>query len=287
MIVKPGDVIQFACFFQDASTGLGVTGLTVTVSVNTQTGNVVAGGSATALDATNQPGIYVYNYTVPNGYYGNLYAYFSTTGSASQRGLASLFMSSAWPAYLDAAISSRLATAGYTAPDNAGIDTLEARLTSVRAGYLDNLTNLDAAISGISGGGGATAAEVWAYTSRTLTSWQELTVSAPSVSETRLTIVPGQTYDDATGFALQWDQPTSGWPSSLSGATIELEVTPTYGDVLTFAGTVAVATGSGKQVKVELTAAESETVTTGVYRLWATLSGRKYRLAKGTLVLDA
>lgn len=52
---------------------------------------------------------------------------------------------------LDATISSRLAAAAYTAPDNAGIttiiayvDELESRLTSTRAALLDNL---DAAVS--------------------------------------------------------------------------------------------------------------------------------------------
>ena len=40
---------------------------------------------------------------------------------------------------IDAAITSRLATAGYTAPDNAGITTLQTRLSSLRAGYLDKL----------------------------------------------------------------------------------------------------------------------------------------------------
>lgn len=54
----------------------------------------------------------------------------------------------------DADVSSRLATVGYTAPDNISIalivgyvDELETRLTAVRAGLLDNLTNLDAAVS--------------------------------------------------------------------------------------------------------------------------------------------
>lgn len=47
-------------------------------------------------------------------------------------------------AQLDATVSSRLATSGYTAPDNASITTLTTRLTSTRAGLLDNL---DAAIS--------------------------------------------------------------------------------------------------------------------------------------------
>lgn len=42
-------------------------------------------------------------------------------------------------ALLDAAISTRLAAAGYTSPDNAGIASLVARLTSARAALLDNL----------------------------------------------------------------------------------------------------------------------------------------------------
>lgn len=45
---------------------------------------------------------------------------------------------------LDATISSRLAAAGYTAPDNATIGTLAGRLTAGRA---TNLDNLDAAVS--------------------------------------------------------------------------------------------------------------------------------------------
>lgn len=48
---------------------------------------------------------------------------------------------------LDVVVSTRLSTAGYTAPDNAGISTISGRLTSTRAGYLDNLTNLDVLVS--------------------------------------------------------------------------------------------------------------------------------------------
>lgn len=40
-----------------------------------------------------------------------------------------------------------LTAAGYTAPANSDIATLLSRLTATRAGYLDNLTNLDASIS--------------------------------------------------------------------------------------------------------------------------------------------
>lgn len=57
-------------------------------------------------------------------------------------------------ANLDATVSSRLATASYTAPDNATIsailgyvDELESRLTLVRANLLDNIANLDTTVS--------------------------------------------------------------------------------------------------------------------------------------------
>jgi hypothetical protein len=45
---------------------------------------------------------------------------------------------------LDAAVSTRLSTAGYTAPDNAGVTSLNSKLTTGRA---NNLDNLDAAVS--------------------------------------------------------------------------------------------------------------------------------------------
>lgn len=66
---------------------------------------------------------------------------------------------------LDATVSSRLASAGYTAPDNAGISTLTGRLTAGRA---TNLDNLDAAVSSRSS---HTAADVWASATRTLSAF--------------------------------------------------------------------------------------------------------------------
>ncbi len=85
---------------------------------------------------------------------------------------------------LDANVSSRLATSGYTAPDNANIlnikaktDNLpatpadEATLTAIKgAGWTDEtLVALMTAIENISAGSGATPQEVWEYATRTLT----------------------------------------------------------------------------------------------------------------------
>jgi hypothetical protein len=50
---------------------------------------------------------------------------------------------------LDAAISTRLALVNYNAPDNTTISTLATRLTASRALLLDNLENLDMAISDV------------------------------------------------------------------------------------------------------------------------------------------
>lgn len=100
MFVKPGDTVRFVAFFQDKSTGLGVSGLTVKVAVNRGTTNAVSVASSTnasQLDATNQPGWYYYDYTVPAAYYGTLAASFTTTDtSVSQRGGASFYLSAEW-----------------------------------------------------------------------------------------------------------------------------------------------------------------------------------------------
>lgn len=99
MLIAPGKTARFLAFFQDSTTGLGVTGLTVAVNVNRGTTNAVSAGSATALDATNMPGVYYYDYAIPAGYEGIVIAYFSTaTSSVSQRGLASLYVVSTFAA---------------------------------------------------------------------------------------------------------------------------------------------------------------------------------------------
>ena len=103
MLVKPGDVVRFLAYFQSLSTGLGVSGLTVKVAVNRGTTNVISVASSTSaspLDATNQPGWYYYDYTVPAGYYGDLEASFTTTDtSVLLRGAASLYLSALWVVY--------------------------------------------------------------------------------------------------------------------------------------------------------------------------------------------
>jgi hypothetical protein len=139
MFVKPGDTVRFLWFFQ-TTPGLGKTGLTVTVAVNRGTTNAVTGGSASALDATNQPGWYYYDYTVPAAYYGILAGYASTADtSVILRGGASLYISAQWvellatvPATLDAleTLVAGLSAAGVTVMSP--IDAISGNLELIR-----------------------------------------------------------------------------------------------------------------------------------------------------------
>lgn len=59
-------------------------------------------------------------------------------------------------------LTTLLTAAGYTAPANSDITTLLERITATRAGYLDSLTNLDAAISSRLATSGYTAPQSYA-----------------------------------------------------------------------------------------------------------------------------
>jgi hypothetical protein len=130
--------------FKDKSTGLGKTSLAVSYSVvRKDTGAlVVNGGTASAMDATNLPGLYVGSYAVPSSVDSDFLAYATTTDTTvSEQGVFSLQeIGYPWLANLDATISGRAAAA--TALTN-------ATWTDARAVLLDNLSRLDATISSI------------------------------------------------------------------------------------------------------------------------------------------
>lgn len=88
---------------------------------------------------------------------------------------------------VDAQISTRLSTAGYTAPDNAGITTLTGRLTAGRA---TNLDNLDTTVSSRSN---HSAADVWAVTTRALTDKVGFALSVAGVAAIWDALVSGIT----------------------------------------------------------------------------------------------
>lgn len=106
---------------------------------------------------------------------------------------------------------------------------------------------------------------------------------SPVTAAGDIDIVHGDDFADADGLALDWIEPSTGWPV-LTGATIEL----TSGG-FTKAGTVVDPTGT-KKVRVELTAAESATLNqgTGRYTVRATLaSGNKITLVQGNFIVRA
>lgn len=123
MIAKQGVALPFRAFF--VATKAGKTGLTVTVDVyKPDATKVVNGGSATEIGG----GLYSYSLSSgSNDQDGDYVAIFKTAdATVDQQHLPSLWVVASWVASVDAAISTRLATSGYTAP---------------------NLTNLDAAVS--------------------------------------------------------------------------------------------------------------------------------------------
>lgn len=86
LIAKPGDAITFYAKFISQSAGLGVSGLTVKVSVNRGATNIISVASstnATEVDATNHPGLYSYTLAGGStGTEGQYVAQFTTTDNS-------------------------------------------------------------------------------------------------------------------------------------------------------------------------------------------------------------
>jgi hypothetical protein len=160
MIEQQANAVTFLAFF--VASKIGKTGLSVTVDIYRNGTQIVTAGNATSIGGG------LYSYTLASGSVnadGEYAAIFKTTdATVDQQHIPALWViGRAGIEYLDAAISSRLATAGYTAPPTAAqivaaidgtsadldaiigdLTTLLARLTATRAGNLDNL---DAAVT--------------------------------------------------------------------------------------------------------------------------------------------
>lgn len=150
---------------------------------------------------------------------------------------------------IDAAVSSRLATAGYTAPDNASITTIKGAVdTEVAAilaiaNKLDTALELDGAVyrfttnaleQAPTGGGSLTAQQVWEYATRTisdktgfaLTSAYDAAKTAASASDVASAL---GTYDAPTkaemdaGLAALNDLDAAGVRSAVGLATANLD----------------------------------------------------------------
>lgn len=106
-------------------------------------------------------------------------------------------------------------------------------------------------------------------------------------------IIGGADYDADDGLAFDWTDASDTWPV-LTDATIAWKAEAAGGVSASYAGSVVTGTGSGKKVRLELTAAQSaalEAAHVGVWDfvVWATLapSGRKIALVWGAAPVKA
>jgi hypothetical protein len=156
MLEQISNILQFDAFF--TSSGAGKTGLSPTVDIYRGATQIVTAGSATEIGG----GFYTYQLASGSVTNKNNYrAVFKTTDTTvDQQHIPALWIvGSTWIERIDAAISG-IAAAVW--------DRLTSLITvedSIGDLIIDNL---DAAISSIASG--ATAAAIWAYVSRTLTS---------------------------------------------------------------------------------------------------------------------
>jgi hypothetical protein len=200
------------------------------------------------------------------------------------------------PGNLDVAVSTRLATTGYTAPDNASAVTAAAQATTaatqataaatdaagahsdtatlltrvteavpnaaaiataVWAATTRTLTSLSALLAGIS-------ADVWGYASRTLTSTGTITVVGPVATSGAVTIVHGDDYSASDARQLDWT--ATDWPD-LTGATITLHFAGANGYHVDITGSVVASTPTSPQkVRVALTSAQTTLLPVGAHR---------------------
>jgi len=155
MIEQLNTAIVFKAFFVESK--LGKTGLTVPVDVYDPAGNeIVTAGAATEV------GDGLYSYTLASGSVtteGEYVCIFKTaTDTVDQQHIPSLWtVGRAGIEHLDAAVSSRLSTAGYTAPANSDIAAIKAKTDNLPSDPADasdiaaSFASIAATLSTISG----------------------------------------------------------------------------------------------------------------------------------------
>lgn len=158
---------------------------------------------------------------------------------------------------LDATITSRLAAADYLPGDtDEGVQTLLDRLTEIRAGYLDRLN-------------GSSIIEI---------------IAPLDPTSFALTLKRGDSYTDAIGRALIYEDDGGNWPD-LSTATIEFSigVTSTEAEVLSIEAELVNTT----RIKVEITSAQTAELTVSrsvyTYDLRATIGDEVFTLCTGSI----
>ena len=142
MLEQVSTSVKFLAFF--TASKQGKTGLTVTIDIYDPSGSqIVTGGSATAIGG----GLYSYTLSTNNSAEGEYAAVFKTTDSTvDSQHIPSLWvLGRAGVENLDAATSSRLAGASYTAPTAA--PTAAANASAVRTELATELARVDVATS--------------------------------------------------------------------------------------------------------------------------------------------
>ncbi len=186
-------------------------------------------------------------------------------------------------ARLDAAITTRLAAASYTTPptaaaisdqvwdeaiaDHASAGSTGKRLTDVlpTASYTtpptanavaDQVWDEAIAEHQTAGTTGEALAAVDSLGSGTIS------VVSPVADDGDVETYMGDDYLNEDGRALDWTaNDRSAWPSDISGATITIIID----GVASFTGSVVVATGTNKKVRLELTRTQSASIKAGVH----------------------
>lgn len=248
MIEQLSTAVKFVAFF--TLTKQGVTGLTVTVDVYNAAGTLIV----TAAAAT-EIGGGLYSYTLASGSTGTegLYlAIFKTAGDADQQHIPSLWaIGVAGVERLDAAVSSRNATTPPTAAALADAVWDEGIAGHATAGSTGQALTAAGAASNplLDQVPGAYASGTAGAALGRIGSGQIATV-APVGQGGIVTLIPGDDYKTADGRALEWTDTNAGWPD-LNG-TIAFVC-----GAVSAAGSIITATGAGKKVRVQLTAAET------------------------------
>jgi hypothetical protein len=139
-------------------------------------------------------------------------------------------------AHLDADVSSRLASASYTAPDNTTLAHVATALELSAGNYRFTVAALANAPSGGAGGDPWATAQPGAYAVTTfgglvaaklglLTSGVGRAVGPVSPATGEIALVRGDDYLATDGRELSWAAPASGWPG-LAGASVTLSLGP-------------------------------------------------------------
>lgn len=219
-------------------------------------------------------------------------------------------LSAARAGYLDNLSAGAVALASALSSAASDLTTLLGRLTSTRAGYLDNISSAAPTAAAVAdavwdellashqteGSAGhyltdaGSAADPLmntvpgSYAAGTagnalgrIGSGQITTVSPVSTDGNITELIGGATYAASAGTSFDWTDTGETWPV-LSSATVTVALAHPDGQTASYTGSVVTATGTGKKVRLELTAAQSaalQALNVGRWSMlvWATLSG--------------